>query len=200
MTELRNSHQCPGLLDVADEQGAENCAPDRHRCDAYQDERQEKGEAKQKSVFLDVCEGDKNDQDRGRYIAERDRRQEQRGSQQENHNADRPPGHVKSKWPTWMNRPLEISQDRNGAPAKTDQILSRQPPLSDESREDGFSNPRDHLDRHRRKHDAGHRGSDGRGRQNAKKQDDDAERTLVQGGQQPAKGEVIGRRLPEKGR
>ena len=66
------------------------------------------------------------------------------------------------------------------------------------SREDGFSNPRDHLDRHRRKHDAGHRRSDGRGRQNAKKQDDDAERTLVQGGQQPAKGEVIRRRLPEK--
>ena len=38
---------------------------------------------------------------------------------------------------------------------QTDQILSRQPPLSDEVREDGFSNARDHLDRHRRKHDAG---------------------------------------------
>jgi hypothetical protein len=97
-----------------------------------------------------------------------------------------------------MNDPLQISQYRNGAPSKTDQILSRQPPFSDESRKDGFSNPRDHLDRHRGKHDAGYRRSDGRGRQNAKKQDDDAERTLVQGGQQPAKGEVIRRRLPQK--
>src|SRR4029079_5157431 len=119
-------------------------------CDTYQDEREEKGEAKQKAVFLDVCKRDNDDQDRGRYIAERDRSQEQSGSQQENHHADGPPGHVKSNWPTWMNSPLQISQYRNGALSKTDQILGRQPPLSDESREDGVSNPRDPLRRHRR--------------------------------------------------
>jgi hypothetical protein len=43
-----------------------------------------------------------------------------------------------------MNYSLKISQDRNGAMPKTEKILCWQPPVSDESREDGFSNPRDH--------------------------------------------------------
>ena len=71
---------------------------------------------------------------------------------------------VKSKWPTRMNYPLKISQDRNSAIPKADKILCRQPPVRDELREDGFSNPRDHLDRHGCKHNAGDRRSDGRGR------------------------------------
>ena len=85
-----------------------------------------------------------------------------------------------------MNYSLKISQDRNGAMPKTEQILCWQPPVSDESREDGFSNPRDHLDCHGCEHNPGDRRSDGCGRENPKKQDDDAERTLMQGGQHPA--------------
>jgi hypothetical protein len=97
-----------------------------------------------------------------------------------------------------MNYPLKISQYRNGALPKAEKILCRQPPLSDESREDWFAPPRDHLDCYGCEHNAGYRRSDGCHRERAKKQDDDAERALMKGGQHPAKGKVIWRRLPKK--
>ena len=76
-----------------------------------------------------------------------------------------------------MNYSLKISQDRNGAIPKTEKILCWQPSVSDESRENGLPGC---------EHNPGHRRPDGCGRENPKKQDDDAERTLMQGGQHPA--------------
>jgi hypothetical protein len=97
-----------------------------------------------------------------------------------------------------MNHSLKMSQYRNSAPSNADQILRRHLPGSDESRKNWFVPPNDHLDCHGCKHNSGYRGSYGRGREDAKKQDDDAERTLMQGGQQPAEGKVILGRLPKE--
>jgi hypothetical protein len=79
------------LPDAADKGGAEDC-----RCrNAYQDDRGKNGGTKQQSILLDICKGDQYDHNCGCYVAQREWGKKQRGSQQQDDDADKALGRLK---------------------------------------------------------------------------------------------------------